>query len=54
MGEDFIDSDQNASEYTARIFNTSSVSKAFNTIFAEHLKDRTFDNKEKSVIPFAA
>ncbi|MDO7172320.1 NADPH-dependent F420 reductase [Mariniflexile sp. AS56] len=44
----------NASEYTAMKFGTAKTVKAFNTIYAEHLKKRAFSNTDKITIPFAA
>ncbi|TPV34895.1 NADP oxidoreductase [Paucihalobacter ruber] len=44
----------NASEYTAMKFVTAKTAKAFNTIHAEHLRDRAFRNVNKLTIPYAA
>ncbi|MFB9055817.1 NADPH-dependent F420 reductase [Mariniflexile ostreae] len=44
----------NASEYTAMKFSTASTAKAFNTIYAEHLRDGAFRESNKISIPFAA
>ncbi len=44
----------NASEYTAMIFSTGKMAKAFNTIRAEHLKDRAFKTGDKLAVPFAS
>ncbi|WP_040249761.1 NADPH-dependent F420 reductase [Psychroserpens mesophilus] len=54
MAQDVRDSNSNASEYTAMKFNTAKTAKAFNTIKAEHLRDRAWRNSDKLAIPFAA
>lgn len=54
MAQDVRDSNRNASEYTAMKFGTAKTAKAFNTIYAEHLKDRAFRDTDKLAIPFAA
>nr|WP_321226367.1 NAD(P)-binding domain-containing protein [uncultured Psychroserpens sp.] len=54
MAQDVRDSNRNASEYTAMKFNTAKTAKAFNTIKAEHLKDRAWRDQDKLAIPFAA
>jgi len=54
MAQDIKDSNSNASEYTAMKFGTALTAKAFNTIYAEHLKDRAFGDGDKLAIPFAA
>jgi len=54
MAQDVRDSNRNASEYTAMKFGTAKTSKAFNTIYADHLKDRAFRDTDKLAIPFAA
>lgn len=54
MAQDVKDSNSNASEYTAMKFSTALTAKAFNTIYAEHLKDRAFGDGDKLAIPFAA
>jgi len=54
MAKDVRDSNRNASEYTAMKFNTAKTAKAFNTIKAEHLKDRAWRSTDKIAIPFAA
>jgi len=54
MAQEVRDSNRNASEYTAMKFGTAKTAKAFNTIYAEHLKDRAFLNTDKLAIPFAA
>ncbi len=42
MAQEVRDSNSNASEYTAMKFNTAKTSKAFNTIYADHLKNKAF------------
>jgi len=54
MAQEVRDSNRNASEYTAMKFNTAKTSKAFNTIKADHLKNRAFNNTDKLAIPYAA
>ncbi|UAB80637.1 NAD(P)-binding domain-containing protein [Marixanthomonas sp. SCSIO 43207] len=54
MAQEVRDSNRNASEYTAMKFNTARTAKAFNTIYADHLKDRAFRDTDKLAIPFAA
>ncbi|CAM3401676.1 hypothetical protein AEQU2_01893 [Aequorivita lipolytica] len=54
MAQEVRDSNRNASEYTAMKFGTAKTAKAFNTIQAEHLKDRAFRDTDKLAIPFAA
>ncbi len=54
MAQEVRDSNRNASEYTAMKFNTAKTAKAFNTIYAQHLKERAFRNTDKLAIPFAA
>ncbi len=54
MAQEVRDSNRNASEYTAMKFNTAKTSKAFNTIQAEHLKNRAFRENDKLAIPYAA
>ena len=54
MAQEVRDSNRNASEYTAMKFGTAKTAKAFNTIYAEHLKERAFRNTDKLAIPFAA
>ncbi|WP_378187875.1 NADPH-dependent F420 reductase [Aquimarina sp. W85] len=54
MAQKVRESNRNASEYTAMKFNTAKTAKAFNTIKAEHLKDRAFRNSEKLAVPYAA
>jgi hypothetical protein len=44
----------NASEYTAMKFATAKTAKAFNTIHAEHLRDRAFRDVDKLTVPYAA
>ncbi|WP_157208451.1 NADPH-dependent F420 reductase [Mariniflexile maritimum] len=48
------DANYNASEYTAMKFATAKTAKAFNTIYAAHLRDRAFQNTNKLTVPFAA
>ncbi|CAM4093834.1 NADPH-dependent F420 reductase [Zobellia roscoffensis] len=48
------DANYTASEYTAMKFSTAKTAKAFNSIKAEHLRDRAFRNSEKLTIPYAA
>jgi 8-hydroxy-5-deazaflavin:NADPH oxidoreductase len=54
MAQEVRDSNRNASEYTAMKFGTAKTAKAFNTIYAEHLKERAFRETDKLAIPFAA
>ncbi|TYP75251.1 NADPH-dependent F420 reductase [Aquimarina intermedia] len=54
MAQEVRDSNRNASEYTAMKFSTAKTAKAFNTIHAEHLKERAFRNSEKLAVPYAA
>ena len=54
MAQEVRDANYNASEYTAMKFSTAKTAKAFNTIKAEHLKDRAFRTQDKLAIPFAA
>lgn len=54
MAQEVRDSNRNASEYTAMKFGTAKTAKAFNTIPAEHLRDRAFSETDKLAIPFAA
>ncbi len=54
MAQEVRDSNRNASEYTAMKFNTARTTKAFNTIYADHLKERAFRDTDKLAIPFAA
>lgn len=54
MAQDVRDSYRNASEYTAMKFNTAKTAKAFNTIYAEHLRDRAWRDSDKLAIPYAA
>ena len=35
-------------------FSTARTAKAFNTIYAEHLRDRAFRDTDKLAIPYAA
>lgn len=54
MAQEVRDSNRNASEYTAMKFGTAKISKAFNTIYADHLKENAFRETDKLAIPFAA
>ncbi|WP_026752820.1 NADPH-dependent F420 reductase [Sediminibacter sp. Hel_I_10] len=54
MAQEVKDSNRNASEYTAMKFGTAKTAKAFNTIHAEHLKDRAWRTTDKVAIPYAA
>lgn len=54
MAQGVRDSNRNSSEYAAMKFNTAKTSKAFNTIQAEHLKNRAFRETEKLAVPYAA
>ncbi|WP_339696459.1 NAD(P)-binding domain-containing protein [uncultured Marixanthomonas sp.] len=54
MAKEVKESNRNASEYTAVKFNTAKMAKAFNTIYADHLKDRAFREVDKLAVPFAA
>ena len=54
MAQEVRDSNRNASEYTAMKFGTAKTAKAFNTIYADHLKDRAFRDTDKLAVPFAA
>jgi len=54
MAKEVKESNRNASEYTAMKFNTAKTAKAFNTIKAEHLKDRAWRDQDKLAIPYAA
>lgn len=54
MAQKVRDANYNASEYTAMKFSTAKTAKAFNTIRAEHLKDRAFRTRDKLAIPFAS
>lgn len=54
MAQEVRDANHSASEYTAMKFSTAFTAKAFNTIKAEHLRDRAFRQMDKLAIPFAA
>lgn len=54
MAQEVRDANYNASEYTAMKFSTAKTAKAFNTIKAEHLRDRAFEDSDKLAIPYAA
>jgi hypothetical protein len=54
MAQDVRDGNENASEYTAMKFGTAKTAKAFNTIKAEHLKNRAWRDQDRIAIPYAA
>lgn len=54
MAQEVRDANYNASEYVAMKFSTAKTAKAFNTIKAEHLRDRAFRDKDKLAIPYAS
>lgn len=54
MAQEVRDANYNASEYTAMKFSTAKTAKAFNTIKAEHLRDRAFENRDRLSVPYAA
>jgi len=54
MAQEVRDANYSASEYTAMKFGTTKTVKAFNTIPAEHLRDRAFKSSDKLAIPYAA
>lgn len=54
MAQEVRDSNRNASEYTAMKFNTAKTAKAFNTIHAEHLKNKSSKETDRIAVPFAA
>lgn len=54
MAQDVRDGNENASEYTAMKFGTAKTAKAFNTIKAEHLKNRAWRDQDRIAVPFAA
>lgn len=54
MAREVRDANYTASEYTAMKFSTAKTVKAFNTIRAEHLRDRAFENRDKLTVPYAA
>tara|TARA_R110002049_G_scaffold116110_1_gene268496 strand:+ start:62905 stop:63546 length:642 start_codon:yes stop_codon:yes gene_type:complete len=54
MAKEVRKANYNASEYTAMKFSTARTAKAFNTIYAEHLRDRAFRDTDKLAIPYAA
>lgn len=54
MAQNVRDANYNASEYTAMKFGTAKTAKAFNTIKADHLKNRAFRSQDKLSVPFAA
>ncbi len=53
MAQEVRDSNFNASEYTAMKFNTAKTAKAFNTIYADHLKNKAFKETDKLAVPYA-
>ncbi|MFD0798400.1 NADPH-dependent F420 reductase [Maribacter chungangensis] len=54
IAQEVRNANYNASEYTAMKFSTASTAKAFNSIKAEHLRDRAFRTQDKLAIPYAA
>lgn len=54
MAQAVRDGNENASEYTAMKFGTAKTAKAFNTIKAEHLKDKAWRDQDRIAVPFAA
>lgn len=54
MAQEVRDGNENASEYTAMKFGTAKTAKAFNTIKAEHLKNKAWSTQDKIAIPYAA
>ncbi|WP_371735772.1 NADPH-dependent F420 reductase [Zobellia sp. B3R18] len=54
MAQEVRDANYSASEYTAMKFSTAKTAKAFNSIKAEHLRDRAFRTTDKLTIPYAA
>tara|TARA_R110002049_G_scaffold223308_2_gene394930 strand:- start:523 stop:1197 length:675 start_codon:yes stop_codon:yes gene_type:complete len=54
MAQKVRDANYSASEYTAMKFGTAKTAKAFNTIRAEHLRDRAFRTTDKLAVPYAA
>lgn len=54
MAQKVRDANYNASEYTAMKFSTTKTAKAFNTIKADHLRERAFSAQDRLAIPFAA
>ena len=54
MAQNVRDANYNASEYTAMKFATAKTVKAFNSIKAEHLRDRAFAKNHKLTIPYAS
>ncbi len=54
MAQKVRDANYSASEYTAMKFSTAKTAKAFNSIKAEHLRDRAFRTTDKLTIPYAA
>jgi len=54
MAEYVREANYNASEYIAMKFGTSRTAKAFNTIQAQHLKDKAFKAEDQLAVPYAA
>ncbi|MCX7547220.1 NAD(P)-binding domain-containing protein [Xanthomarina sp. F1114] len=54
VAQEVRDANYNSTEYTAVKFNTAKTVKAFNTIPAQQLQNRAFENTHKLAIPFAA
>lgn len=54
MAQEVRDGNENASEYTAMKFGTAKTAKAFNTIKADHLKNKAWGTQDKIAIPYAA
>tara|TARA_R100000935_G_scaffold50690_1_gene76736 strand:+ start:248 stop:874 length:627 start_codon:yes stop_codon:yes gene_type:complete len=54
MAQEVRNSNRNSSEYIAMKFNTAKTAKAFNTIQAEHLKNKAFKDSDKLAVPYAA
>jgi predicted dinucleotide-binding enzyme len=54
MAQEVRDGNENASEYTAMKFGTAKTAKAFNTIKAEHLKNKAWRDQDRIAIPYAA
>ncbi|MGS0526347.1 NADPH-dependent F420 reductase [Zobellia nedashkovskayae] len=54
MAQKVRDANYTASEYTAMKFSSAKTAKAFNSIKAEHLRDRAFRSTDKLTIPYAS
>jgi len=54
MAEQVRRSNYTASEFTAHHFPDSEVTKAFNTIKFDHLKERAFKESDKLAVPYSA